>query len=82
MKNKYYLYIIKIKNYLMEGFYMFVKDKKEKRFVIKEEQSLGFGAIYIVADNHTGVNYLMTVGTGQNGVTPLLDSDGKVIVDR
>ncbi len=31
---------------------MFGKDKKEKRFVIKEEQSLGFGAIYIVVDNH------------------------------
>ena len=60
---------------------MFGKEKKEKRFIIKEEQSLGFGAIYVV-DTHTGVNYLMTVGTGQNGVTPLLDSDGKVIVDR
>lgn len=61
---------------------MFGKDKKEKRFIIKEEQSLGFGAIYIVLDTHTEVNYLMTVGTGQNRVTPLLDSDGKVLIDR
>ena len=61
---------------------MFGKEKKEKRFVIKEEQSLGFGAVYIVVDTQTGVNYLMTVGTGLNGMTPLLDSDGKVVVDR
>lgn len=60
---------------------MFGKEKKEKRFVIKEEQSLGFGAVYVVVDTTTGVNYLMTVGTGQNGVTPLLDSNGQVIVD-
>ena len=58
------------------------KEKKQKRFVIKEEQSLGFGAVYVVVDNETGVNYLMTVGTGQNGVTPLLDSEGKVIIDK
>lgn len=61
---------------------MFGKDKKEKRFIIKEEQSLGFGALYIVVDTHTRVNYLMTVGSGQNGVTPLLDSNGKVVVDK
>lgn len=58
------------------------KEKKQKRFVIKEEQSLGFGAVYVVVDNETGVNYFMTVGTGQNGVTPLLDSEGKVIIDK
>ena len=61
---------------------MFGKEKKEKRFVIKEEQSLGFGAVYIVVDTQTGVNYLTTVGTGLNGMTPLLGSDGKVVVDR
>ena len=61
---------------------MFGKGKKEKRFVIKEEQALGFGAVYIVVDTNTGVNYLATAGTGMNGMTPLLDSDGKVVVDR
>ncbi|MDU1411833.1 MAG: DUF6440 family protein [Clostridium sp.] len=61
---------------------MFGKEKKEKRFVIKEEQSLGFGAVYIVVDTITGVNYLATVGTGMNGMTPLLDSEGKVVIDR
>lgn len=38
--------------------------------------------LYIVVDTNTGVNYLVTVGTGMNGMTPLLDSDGKVVVDR
>ena len=64
---------------------MFGKDKKEKkqkRFIIKEEQSLGFGAISIVLDTKTGVNYLMTIGTAQNGITPLLDAEGKVVVDE
>lgn len=61
---------------------MFGKEKKEKRFVIKEEQNLGFGAVYIVVDNVTGVNYLTTVGTGLNALTPLLDSDGNVVIDK
>lgn len=61
---------------------LFGKEKKEKRFVIKEEQSLGFGAVYIVVDTITGVNYLATVGTGMNGMTPLLDSEGKVVIDK
>ncbi|WP_075980175.1 DUF6440 family protein [Bacillus massilinigeriensis] len=61
---------------------MFGKEKKEKRFIIKEEQSLGIGAVYVVVDTQTGVNYLMTIGAGQNGVTPLLDSDGNVLVDK
>ena len=67
----------------MEGdIKLFGKEKKEKRFVIKEEQSLGFGAVYIVVDTITGVNYLATVGTGMNGMTPLLDSEGKVVIDK
>lgn len=61
---------------------MFGKEKKQKRFVIKEEQSLGFGALYIVVDTKTGVNYITTIGTGLNGLTPLLDSEGKVVVDK
>jgi hypothetical protein len=67
----------------MEGFYMFGKEKKEKRFVVKEEQTLLIGAaVYIVVDIQTGVNYLMTVGNGLNGITPLLDSNGSVVIDR
>lgn len=61
---------------------MFNKEKREKRFIIKEEESLSFGAMSIIVDNKTGVNYLMTSGIGQSGITPLLDSEGKVVVDR
>ena len=55
--------------------------KKEKRFVIKEQQDLGFGAMYVLADTRTGVNYLATVGLAVSGITPLLDADGNVVID-
>ena len=55
--------------------------KKEKRFIVKEEQSFYFGAILVVVDTATGVNYLVTCGSGANGVTPLLDANGNVVVD-
>ena len=57
-----------------------MRDKK-KRFVVKEEQSLGFGAVQIVVDTETGVNYLLTIGTGVSGLTPLLDRNGTVVID-
>ena len=55
--------------------------KKEKRFVVKEQQDLGFGAMYVLVDTKTGVNYLATVGLAVSGITPLLDADGNVVVD-
>lgn len=55
--------------------------KKEKRFVVKEEQSFYFGAMMVVVDTDTGVNYLVTYGSGANGITPLLDANGSVVVD-
>ena len=55
--------------------------KKEKRFIVKEEQSFYFGAMLVVVDTATGVNYLVTYGSGANGVTPLLDANGNVVVD-
>ncbi len=57
------------------------KDKKEKRFIIKEEQGLAFGGIYIILDTVTGVNYITTSASGPTGITPLLDKDGKVVID-
>lgn len=61
---------------------MFEK-KKTKRFVVKEEQGLGMaGAVQIIVDTVTGVNYLNTVGSSMNGITPLLDSNGNVIIDE
>ena len=56
-------------------------EKKPKRFVVKEEQNVGFGAIEVIVDTVTGVNYLVTTGTSCNGITPLLDENGNVVVD-
>lgn len=56
---------------------------KEKRFITKEDYSLGLGTgAYIIVDVKTEVNYLLTIGTGFNGITPLLDSNGKVVIDK
>ena len=57
-------------------------EKKVKRFQVKEEQTLGLGAIQIVVDTVTGVNYLLSIGTGVSGITPLLDENGNVVVDE
>ncbi|MGL4849159.1 MAG: DUF6440 family protein [Clostridium sp.] len=61
---------------------MFGKVKKEKRFVVKEKEDLGIGSIHIIVDTVTGVNYMTTVGVGMSGITPLLDSNGQVIIDK
>lgn len=60
---------------------MFEK-KKEERFVIKEKYPLYVGGVHIVVDTLTGVNYLMPTPNNQGGITPLLGSDGKVVIDK
>ena len=35
----------------------------------------------VVVDTATGVNYLVTYGSGASGVTPLLDANGNVVID-
>lgn len=56
-------------------------EKKKKRFISKEAQSLGFDAVQVIVDTETGVNYLRVFGQG-GGITPLLDENGKIIVDK
>ena len=56
-------------------------EKNEKRFVVKEEQLLGLGAVQTILDKVTGVNYINTIGASMSGITPLLDSSGKVVID-
>lgn len=59
------------------------KPKKQKRFVVKEEQSLGFSAVQIIVDTITGVNYLAaSEGASIAALTPLLDRNGNVVVDE
>ncbi len=55
--------------------------KKPDRFVIKENQSLGGGLLYVVVDTQTGVNYLAVGGLTPSHITPLLDARGNIIVD-
>ena len=56
------------------------KDREDKRFIkIFKEGSLT-ESIQILLDTETGVNYIhLSAGYGIN-LTPLLDSDGKVVV--
>lgn len=53
----------------------------KKRFMLKDKQHISGGILKIIVDRKTGVNYLVTSGLGTSGVTPLLDKNGKVVVD-
>lgn len=58
---------------------MFSKDK-EKRFIKVFKEGTLTESIQVLLDTETGVNYLY-IGAGYGmGITPLLDSDGKVVV--
>lgn len=52
---------------------------KEKRF--KSVYSQGtLNSVEIFVDTKTGVNYLFCKGGYAGGLTPLLDSEGKVVI--
>ncbi len=57
-------------------------NKEEKRFIIKEQQGIAFGSVSIIVDTKTGVNYLMSIGSGPSSLTPLLDENGNVVIDK
>lgn len=57
--------------------------KDEKRFYIKESEYIQLGApVSIVVDRKTGVNYLLMSNGDGTGVTPLLDENGKVVIEK
>ena len=58
-------------------------NKKKNRFDTVHKEGI-MQVIKIIVDKKTGVNYLCIMdGTvGSVGITPLLDSDGKVIIDK
>ncbi|MEE1002192.1 MAG: DUF6440 family protein [Acutalibacteraceae bacterium] len=59
--------------------------KKEERFevVYKDGSDMkNSGVRQIIVDKETGVNYLAWKAGYGAGITPLLDSDGKVIVTK
>lgn len=56
------------------------KDKDDKRFIKVFRESSLTESMEILLDTETGVNYLY-IGAGYGmGITPLLDSEGKVLV--
>ncbi|MFD1134964.1 DUF6440 family protein [Paenibacillus urinalis] len=60
---------------------MMFSKKGDKRFEEKLVQNYQHGLLYILVDRQTGVNYLHVWNPQGSGLTPLLDADGKVIVD-
>ena len=58
------------------------KEKGQPRFIVKESQSLGLSAVEILLDTKTGVNYLFMESTTMSGLTPLLDENGDVVIDK
>lgn len=56
------------------------ENKKEKRFVVLEEQRLHVGVIRIMADMQTGVNYIFVSDDSNCSITPLLDDTGKAVI--
>ena len=54
--------------------------KEDKRFVVTYKQSGVNGAISILVDRKTGVNYLYRAIGYSGGLTVLLDRDGKPVV--
>jgi len=63
---------------------MFGAEKKEARFeVLLVERPKNHGAsLTIYKDTHTGVQYLRVSVADGGGLTPLLDKDGKPIIDK
>lgn len=57
--------------------------KKEKRFEVLAEESVGLTRSYtIIKDTQTGVQYLFFGNGYGGGLTPLLDKDGNPIIDK
>lgn len=59
--------------------------KKESRFeVVFMDGSVGkeAGSQRIIVDRETGVNYLVWTDLMGGGITPLLDSNGNVVIQK
>lgn len=55
--------------------------RKEKRFVVYTE-AMGLGQVKILMDKVTGVHYLFFNDGSAGGLTPLLDRDGKPVIQK
>ena len=62
---------------------MFGKAKKPERFIVKETHTVGVCCLSIICDTKTGVNYLASgEGLTFSHITPLLDENGTVVIDK
>ncbi len=55
--------------------------KTNNRFDIIHEEVSWYNHTKIIVDKHTGVHYLYSGGANGGGITPLLNKEGKVIID-
>ncbi|MDW0111473.1 DUF6440 family protein [Sporosarcina aquimarina] len=58
-----------------------MKEKENKRFVIIHQEGK-FSGCKIWVDTMTGVHYLYSWDGYSGGMTPLLDENGNVVVDK
>lgn len=56
--------------------------KSEKRFIVKETCKMFGGHIEIIVDTKTGVNYICKNQGFGGSITPLLDENGNIVVDK
>ena len=56
------------------------KEKKDKRFIVKEQQGGFTIGAYVLVDKQTGVNYLYANSGYSGGLTVLVDAMGNPIV--
>lgn len=57
--------------------------QEEDRFMVKSYQSIpDYGRVTILVDKKTGVHYMNTWMGQSGGLTPLLDENGEVIVEK
>jgi len=57
--------------------------KKEKRFeVVHKESAKALGGAIVLRDKQTGVHYLYVASGYGGGLTALLDSEGKPVMDK
>lgn len=52
------------------------------RFVLKSREILHGRELDVVVDRQTGVNYVTYLGSASAPLSPLLDKDGKPLVDE
>lgn len=56
-------------------------EKRKERFTVKSTEAFRGGDLSVLVDGQTGVQYLAYVGMGCSSIIPLLDRDGKPLVE-